>query len=218
MPLVITSLGAVAELVEAVHGYGGVVFHDVINARHGRSAARAGVDGLIAVSAGAGGHAGVTHPFALIAELRSFCAGTIVLAGALNTGAQIAAARIAGADMAYLGTRFLATRESLVSEAQKRMVVEAAAADVIYTPSISGVAANFLRPSVAAAGLDPDNLPSAEEMDITSEASAWRDIWSAGQGVGGIADIPPARELVARLIAEYRAAMAAAAADPFAKG
>ena len=216
VPLIITSLGAVAELVDAVHGYGGVVFHDVINARHGRSAARAGVDGLIAVSAGAGGHAGITNPFALIAELRSFFGGTIVLAGAINTGAQIAAARLAGADMAYLGTRFIATREALVSEAQKRMVVESTSADVIYTPSISGVAANFLRPSVAAAGLDPDNLPSAEAMDITSEASAWRDIWSAGQGCGGIADIPGAGELVGRLVAEYRAAMAFAAADPFA--
>lgn len=217
VPLVITSLGAVADLVDAVHGYGGVVFHDVINARHGRSAARAGVDGLIAVAAGAGGHAGVTSPFALVTELRSFFAGTIVLAGAINTGAQIAAARLMGADMAYLGTRFLATRESLVPQAHKQMVVDATSADVVYTPSISGVAANFLRPSIAAAGLDPDNLPSAEEMDITSEASAWRDIWSAGQGVGGIADIPPAGELVARLIEEYRAAMAAAAADPFAR-
>lgn len=216
VPLVITSLGAVSELVDAVHGYGGVVFHDVINARHGRSAARAGVDGLIAVAAGAGGHAGTTNPFALVSELRSFFAGTIVLAGAINTGAQIAAARLMGADMAYLGTRFLVTRESLVSEAQKRMVVESGAADVIYTPSISGVAANFLRASIAAAGLDPDNLPSPEDMDITSEASAWRDIWSAGQGAGGIHDIPGAADLVARLREEYRAAMAAAAADPFA--
>lgn len=218
VPLVITSLGAVADLVTAVHGYGGVVFHDVINARHGRSAARAGVDGLIAVSAGAGGHAGITNPFALVAELRSFFPGTIVLAGTINTGAQIAAARLAGADMAYLGTRFLTTQEALVPQAHKQMVVESSSADVVYTASISGVAANFLRPSIAAAGLDPDNLPSAEAMDITSEASAWRDIWSAGQGVGGIADIPPAGELVARLIAEYRAAIAAAAADPFAQG
>lgn len=216
VPLVITSLGAVSELVDAVHGYGGVVFHDVINARHGRKAAGAGVDGLIAVAAGAGGHAGTINPFALVTELRSFFAGTIVLAGAINTGAQIAAARLMGADMAYMGTRFLVTRESLVPEAQKRMVVESAAADVIYTPDISGVAANFLRASIAAAGLDPDNLPSAEDMDITSEASAWRDIWSAGQGVGGIHDIPGAGELVARLREEYRAAMAAAAADPFA--
>ena len=218
VPLVITSLGAVADLVTAVHGYGGVVFHDVINARHGRSAARAGVDGLIAVAAGAGGHAGVTNPFALIAELRSFFAGTIVLAGAINTGAQIAAARIAGADMAYLGTRFLATRESLVVPAYKQMVVESAAADVVYTPGISGVNANFLRASIAAAGLDPDNLPEPGHMDMANEARAWRDIWSAGQGVGGISDIPPAGELVARLIAEYRAAMQAAAADPFARG
>lgn len=216
VPLVITSLGAVSELVEAVQGYGGVVFHDVINARHGRKAAGAGVDGLIAVAAGAGGHAGTTSPFALVSELRSFFAGTIVLAGAINTGAQIAAARLMGADMAYLGTRFLATRESLVPEAQKRMVVESAAADVIHTPAISGVAANFLRASIAASGLDPDNLPEPGHMDMANEARAWRDIWSAGQGVGGIHDIPAAGELVTRLHEEYRAAMAAAAADPFA--
>lgn len=216
VPLVITSLGAVSALVDAVHGYGGVVFHDVINARHGRSAARAGVDGLIAVSAGAGGHAGVTNPFSLIAELRSFFDGTIILAGAINTGAQIAAARIAGADMAYLGTRFLTTKEAMVPHEHKQMVVDSVAADVVYTPSISGINANFLRASIAAAGLDPDNLPPPAEMDMVNEARAWRDIWSAGQGVGGIDDIPGAGELVARLIAEYHAAMAAAAADPFA--
>lgn len=217
VPLVITSLGAVHELVEAVQGYGGVVFHDVINARHGRKAAGAGVDGLIAVAAGAGGHAGTTSPFALVAELRSFFAGTIVLAGAINTGAQIAAARLMGADMAYLGTRFLATRESLVPQAHKQMVVESSAADVIYTPSISGVNANFLRASIAASGLDPDNLPEPGHMDMANEARAWKDIWSAGQGVGGIADIAGAGELVTRLAGEYRAAMAAAAADPFAQ-
>ena len=205
VPLVITSLGAVKDLVDAVHGYGGVVFHDVINARHGRSAARAGVDGLIAVCAGAGGHAGLTNPFALITELRSFFAGTIVLAGAINTGAQVAAARLAGADLAYMGTRFLATRESLVSDAQKQMVVDSAAADVIYTPSISGINASFLRASIAEAGLDPDNLPAPGELDMTTEAHAWKDIWSAGQGVGGIEDIPHAADLVERLIVEYRA-------------
>lgn len=218
VPLVITSLGAVKDLVDAVHGYGGVVFHDVINARHGRSAARAGVDGLIAVCAGAGGHAGVTNPFALITELRSFFAGTLVLAGAINTGAQVAAARLAGADLAYMGTRFLATRESLVSEAQKQMVVESEAADVVYTPSISGINASFLRASIAAAGLDPDALPPPGDLDMANEARAWKDIWSAGQGVGGITDIPHAGDLVARLIAEYRTAMQAAAADPFAQG
>ena len=217
VPLVITSLGAVKDLVDAVHGYGGVVFHDVINARHGRSAARAGVDGLIAVSAGAGGHGGLTNPFALITELRSFFAGTIILAGTMNTGAQIAAARLAGADMAYLGTRFLATRESLVSEAQKQMVVDSVAADVVYTPSISGINANFLRASIEASGLDPDALPPPGALDMANEARAWKDIWSAGQGVGGITDIPGAGELVERLITEYRAAMAAAATDPFAR-
>lgn len=215
VPLIITSLGAVKDLVDEVHSYGGVVFHDVINARHGRSANRAGVDGLIAVSAGAGGHAGVTNPFALLSELRSFFDGTLVLAGALNTGAQVAAARLAGADLAYMGTRFIATRESIVSDKQKQMMLDSEAADVIYTPSISGINASFLRASIAEAGLDPDNLPAPGELDMTTEAHAWKDIWSAGQGVGGIQDVPHVADLVARIAEEYRAAMAAAAADPF---
>ena len=215
VPLVITSLGAVSELVEAVHGYGGLVFHDVINRRHAEKAAAAGVDGIIAVAAGAGGHAGTLSPFALVAEIRAVFDGTLVLGGAINTGAEIAAARMMGADMAYLGTRYLATREAMVEPGYKRMVVDAQAADILYTPNISGVNANFLRPSMIAARLDPDNLPAHGALDMASEARAWKTVWSAGHGVGGIHDLPGAGDLTRRLIVEYRAAITAARSDPF---
>lgn len=216
VPLIITSLGAVPDVVQAVHSYGGLVFHDVISRRHAEKAAQAGVDGIIAVAAGAGGHAGTLSPFALIPEIRSFFDGTIVLSGAMSTGDQIAAARVMGADMAYLGTRFLATREASITEEQKRMTVEARSADIFYTPAISGVAANFLRPSLLAAGLDPDNLVSHGAMDLGNEAKAWKTVWSAGQGVASLKDIPGAAELCERLIAEYAKAMTQAGRDPFA--
>lgn len=216
VPLIITSLGAVPDVVNAVHSYGGLVFHDVINRRHAEKAAEAGVDGIIAVTAGAGGHAGMLSPFALIPEIRSFFDGTIILSGAMSTGDQIAAARVMGADMAYLGTRFLATKEATISEEQKRMTVAARAADIFYTPAISGVAANFLRPSLVAAGLDPDNLVSHGAMDLGNEAKAWKTVWSAGQGVASLKDVPGAAELCERLIAEYAQAMARAGSDPFA--
>lgn len=217
VPLIITSLGAVRDVVDAVHSYGGLVFHDVINRRHAEKAAEAGVDGIIAVCAGAGGHAGTMSPFALAGEIASFFSGTIVLSGAMSTGAQIAAARMMGADLAYLGTRFIATRESLAPQGFKQMIVECTAADIVYTPNISGVHANFMRPSLVAAGLDPDNIPSHGALDMHNEAKAWRDFWSAGQGVGTINDVPAAAELCERLIREYRAAMDAAAHDPFAQ-
>lgn len=218
VPLVITSLGAAPEVISAVQSYGGLVFHDVISRRHAEKAAAAGVDGIIAVAAGAGGHAGAVSPFALVSEIRQVFGGTIVLGGAINTGAQIAAARVMGADMAYLGTRFIATREATVPDAQKQMMLGAQAADILYTSAISGVLANFMRPSIIAAGLDPDNLPHHGKLDLNAEAKAWSTIWSAGQGVGGIADLPAAADLCARLMAEYRAAMQAAAHDPFAAG
>lgn len=204
VPLVITSLGAVRDVVDAVHSYGGLVFHDVINRRHAEKAAEAGVDGIIAVCAGAGGHAGTMSPFALVPEIRSFFNGTIALAGALSTGAHIASARALGADLAYLGTRFIATRESLVPESYKQMIVSGRAADIVYTPAISGVPASFLRPSMLAADLDPENLPPHGKMDLGSEAKAWKTVWSAGQGVGSIADVPAAADLIARLEQEYR--------------
>ena len=208
VPIVITSLGAVSELVAAVHGYGGVVLHDVINVRHAQKAAEAGVDGIIAVCAGAGGHGGTLSPFALVPEIRSFFDGLIVLSGAISRGEQILAARALGADMAYLGTRFIATRESLAAEAYKQMLLESAAADIVYTPNVSGVWANFLRPSLVANHLDPDAPPGDHKLDMADEARAWKTIWSAGQGVGSVRDVPGAGELCARLKAEYDAALA----------
>jgi nitronate monooxygenase len=206
VPLVITSLGAVSELVDAVHSYGGLVFHDVINIRHAEKAAEANVDGLIAVCAGAGGHAGTLSPFALVPEIRSFFDKTILLSGVLSTGRHIAAALMLGADLAYLGTRFIATKESLADESFKRMIVLARARDIVYTPAISGVHGNFLRESMIEAGLDPDNLPPKPEMNMDRESRekrAWKHIWSAGQGVGSIDDVPSVSELVARLRREY---------------
>jgi nitronate monooxygenase len=208
-PLVITSLGAVKEIVDAVHSYGGLVFHDVINRRHAEKAAEAGVDGIIAVCAGAGGHAGLLSPFALVPEIRSFFSGTIVLAGAMSRGGHILAAQAIGADLAYMGTRFIATAESMASDGFKQMIVTSSAADVMYTPAISGVNANFLTPSIVAAGLDPANLPTDTKIDMENEARAWKDVWSAGQGVGSIEDAPSAADLCARLGEEYRAAKAA---------
>ncbi|MFY8153577.1 MAG: NAD(P)H-dependent flavin oxidoreductase, partial [Hyphomicrobiales bacterium] len=211
VPLVITSLGAVPDLVKAVHGYGGLVFHDVISLRHAQKAAEAGVDGIIAVAAGAGGHAGTMSPFALVSEIRRFFAGTIVLAGAISNGAQIAAAQMMGADLAYLGTRFIATTESMADTEYKAMLLRSQASDILYTPAISGVNANFMRESIQAAGLDPDNLTGHGKLDLGNEAKVWKTIWSAGQGVGAIEDVPTTAELGARLLAEYRQARASLA-------
>jgi nitronate monooxygenase len=210
VPFVITSLGAVSEVVDAIHGYGGLVFHDVINLRHAQKAAEAGVDGLIAVSAGAGGHAGTYNPFAFLHEIRQFYQGTIILSGAMSTGAHVVAARAAGADFAYLGTRFIATTESRAPEDYKQMILAATAKDIVYTNAISGVNGNFLSASLEAAGLDPANLPEFNrELHLgSSEKRAWKNIWSAGQGVGAIQDVPSTAELVARLRREYAAAIA----------
>jgi nitronate monooxygenase len=217
VPVVITSLGAVNEVVQAVQAYGGIVFHDVISRRHGEKAAEAGVDGVIGVAAGAGGHAGTMSPFALMAELRQVFGGCLVLAGAINSGAQILAARAMGADMVSIGSRFIATREAQVSAEQKAMMVASRAADVLYTAAISGVPANFLKPSLIANGLDIGKLPDDGKMDLGHEAKAWKTVWSAGQGVGGIGDVPGAFELCQRLIAEYAEARGRIAADPYPK-
>ena len=213
VPIIITSLGAVSDLVEAVHGYGGIVLHDVINLRHARKAAAAGVDGLIAVSAGAGGHTGQASPFALIHEIRAFYDGMILLSGSLSTGADIAAAQMMGADYAYMGTRFIATRESMSPEDYKDMVVNAKAADIVSTKAVTGVNANFMAQSLEQAGIDIETLPEHGEVDINEElgealmesntSKPWRDIWSAGHGVGSIDDIPSVAELVQRLKVEY---------------
>ena len=213
VPIVITSLGAVKEVVDAVHSYGGLVFHDVTTRRHAEKAAQAGVDGLIAVAAGAGGHAGTWSPFALIAEIRQFFDKTLLLAGCLNRGHEILAAQLLGADLAYLGTRFIATQENNATTAYKQMIVDAKAADIIHTPAVSGVPASFMRRSLELAGYDLDQLQNKAEVNygeklkpITDEAKAWKTVWSAGQGVGAIGDLPTVEALVARLDREYRAA------------
>ncbi|SMF04610.1 nitronate monooxygenase [Tistlia consotensis] len=208
VPLVVTSLGLMPEVIQAIQGYGGVIFHDVINLRHGAKAAAAGVDGIIAICAGAGGHAGALSPFAALAELRRLFDGPLILGGVMSDGRQVAAARLMGADLAYLGTRIIATRESLAPEAQKRMILEAHADDIVYTPAVSSVAGNFLRPSMLAAGLDPDDLRPRPEIDFgTREIKAWKQVWAAGQGVGSIDDLPSAAELCERLIRDYRTAL-----------
>lgn len=205
VPLIITSLGAVRDVVDAVHGYGGVVFHDIANVRHARKAAEAGVDGLILVANGAGGHAGVVNPFALIEEVRSFYDGTLILSGCLSTGRDIAATRMLGADFAYMGTRFISTTESMAQGEYKQMIVEAGASDITYTPAVSGIPANFLTPSLIENGIDPKSLPE-HKLDMADEAKAWKTVWSAGQGSGGVHDVLPVASLVARMQQEYRQA------------
>jgi nitronate monooxygenase len=214
VPFIVTSLGAVPDLVKAVHGYGGIVFHDIISLRHAHKAAEAGVDGLIAVCAGAGGHAGAASPFALASEIRRFFDGTLLLAGAISDGRQVAAALLMGADLAWMGSRFIATRESLAPEAYKQMMLEATAADIVYTDAVSGVPANFLRKSLEAndfdvAALMKRGLGSGKLKDLGDEARAWKTIWSAGQGVGTIDDVPSTAELCARLKSEFDAACVA---------
>lgn len=207
VPLVITSLGAVAELVDAVQSYGGVVFHDVIKLRHAQKAAAAGVDGLIAVSAGAGGHAGFLNPLAWVHEIRQFFDGTVLLSGAISTGAQVAAAQAMGADLAYMGTRFINTNESAAPDHFREMIVTGYAEDIVYTPEVSGVHANFLRKSLEENGFDVDSLMGmggkADLKGANEEAKAWKTVWSAGQGVGAIDDVPSTADLCARLKAEY---------------
>lgn len=211
VPIVITSLGAVKEVVDAVHGYGGLVFHDVTTRRHAEKAAEAGVDGLIAVAAGAGGHAGTWSPFALAAEIRQFFDKTLLLAGCLNHGHEILAAQMLGADLAYMGTRFIATAESQAPGAYKQMLLDSHAADIVHTPAVSGVPASFLRPSLEQAGYDMNAIKGGHEQGklkpIDDEAKAWKTVWSAGQGVGSIDDLPSASALIGRLHDEYRDAL-----------
>ncbi|UAK24513.1 NAD(P)H-dependent flavin oxidoreductase [Sphingomonas nostoxanthinifaciens] len=205
VPLVITSLGAVPDVVAAVHSYGGLVFHDVTNLRHAEKAIAAGVDGIVAVAAGAGGHAGTLSPFALVAELRAMFDGTIVLSGAMSEGRHIAAAEVMGADLAYLGTHFITAAESMASPEQKAMMLASHAADIVYTDTVSGIPANFLGPSLAA------HQGHAGALDLDAEAKAWRDVWSAGHGVGGARAVRAAAEIAAELIAGYRVARTACA-------
>ena len=213
VPLIITSLRAPNEIVPQVHAYGGQVFHDVISVRHAEKALEAGVDGLILVCAGAGGHAGMLSPFALVGEIRKFYDGPLALSGAITNGSAVLAAQAMGADFAYVGTRFIATREANAIEGYKQAIVGSAAVDVVYTPFFTGVHGNYLKKSIVASGLDPDNLPDKDKtaMDFGSAvaAKAWKDIWGAGQGVGTIDDVPSTAELIARMKQEYRAAKAA---------
>jgi nitronate monooxygenase len=211
VPIIISSLRAPPpEMLDAIHGYGGIVLHDVISIRHANKALEAGVDGLILVAAGAGGHAGALSPFALVGEVRKFFAGPIALSGAIATGDAILAAQAMGADFAYIGSRWLATRESNIDEAYRRAILESTAADVIYTNLFTGVHGNYLKKSIVAAGLDPDNLPVADKSKMNfgsgGKVKAWRDIWGAGQGVGLMDDVPGVAQMVERLKAEYAAA------------
>ena len=214
VPLVITSLGAVSELVDAVHSYGGLVYHDVTNRRHAEKAAAAGVDGLICVAAGAGGHAGTLNPIPFLAEMRSFFDGTLLLSGCMSTGQDVAAALQMGADLAYLGTRFINTDESRADEGYRQMIIDSKVGDIVYTAAVSGVPASFLRPSLEAMGITKEMWSSAAKIDFgkeldaaQAEAKAWKTVWSAGQGVTTIHDVLPVAELVTRLRTEFRTAI-----------
>ncbi len=214
VPIFITSLRAPPkEMIDAVHAYGGVVLHDVINLRHAQKALEAGVDGLILVAAGAGGHAGMLSPFALVGEVRRIFDGPIVLSGSIATGDAILAAQAMGADLAYVGTRFIATQEAHAAEIYKNAIVDASASDIVYTNLFTGVHGNYIKQSILNAGLDPDNLPESDKSamnfgDGGAKAKAWKDIWGAGQGVGLMNDVPSVAELIARLKTEYQGARA----------
>jgi nitronate monooxygenase len=212
VPIIITSLRPPEEIVTAAHSYGGLVYHDVISVRHAKKAAEQGVDGLILVCAGAGGHAGTLSPFALVREVREFFDGTIILSGAIGSGSAVASSLALGADLAYMGTRFIATEEANADQAYKEMLIESAASDIVYSSLFTGVHGNYLGPSIEKAGLDPVNLPEADKTSMNfgsggnTEAKAWKDIWGSGQGIGSIKDSPTVQALVDQLKLEYLAA------------
>ena len=212
VPIIITSLRPPAEVVEAAHSYGGLVYHDVISVRHAKKAAEQGVDGLILVCAGAGGHAGALSPFALLREVKKWFDGTIILSDSIGDGHSVASAITLGADFAYLGTRFIATQEANADSEYKRMLEASAAEDIIYSSLFTGVHGNYLKPSIKNAGLDPDNLPDADKSAMNfgsggnTDSKAWKDIWGSGQGIGGIEDSPSVSELVGRIKSEYMSA------------
>lgn len=214
VPIVITSLGAVPEVNQAIHSYGGIVLHDIINNRHANSAIRKGADGLIAVAAGAGGHAGTLSPFALVQEIREWFDGPLLLAGAIATGGAVLAAQAMGADLAYVGSPFIATHEARASDDYKQAIADNGAEAIVYTNLFTGVHGNYLKPSIVKAGLDPENLPQSDpsKMDFGSGgntgAKAWKDIWGCGQGIGAVKSVVSTEALVNRLKAEYAAAKA----------
>lgn len=209
VPIIITSLRPPEEVVTAAHSYGGVVFHDVINVKHAKKAAQQGVDGLILVCSGAGGHAGTLSPFALVREVKEWFDGTVLLSGAISDGHGIAGAQAMGADLAYMGSRFIATEEANADAGYKEMLQASTAEDIVYSNLFTGVHGNYLAPSIEAAGLDPNNLPEADKSKMNfgsggnQKSKAWKDIWGCGQGIGSIKDAPPTAELVARLKQEY---------------
>ena len=209
VPIIITSLRPPAEVVEAAHSYGGLVFHDVINVRHAKKAASMGVDGLILVCAGAGGHAGALSTFALLREVKSWFDGTIILSGSIGDGYSVASALALGADFAYLGTRFIATHEANAEPEYKQMLIESSANDIVYSSLFTGVLGNYLKPSIQNAGLDPNNLPSANKTSMNfgsggnTDSKAWKDIWGSGQGIGLIEDAPTVESLVERIRSEF---------------
>ena len=215
VPIIITSLRPPAEVVKATHSYGGLVFHDVINVRHAKKAADMGVDGLILVCAGAGGHAGALSPFALLREVKSWFDGTIILSGSIGDGYSVASALALGADFAYLGTRFIATHEANAEPEYKQMLIESSANDIVYSNLFTGVLGNYLKPSIQNSGLDPDNLPTADKSAMNfgsggnTDSKAWKDIWGSGQGIGLIEDAPTVEELVERLKSEFTEAASA---------
>jgi nitronate monooxygenase len=212
VPVIITSLRPPIEIVKAAHSYGGLVFHDVINIRHAKKAAAQGVDGLILVCAGAGGHAGTLSPFSLVREVKEWFDGTILLSGSISDGHSVASALALGADLAYLGTRFVATQEANASSGYKDMLVESTANDIVYSSLFSGVHGNYLKPSIAKAGLNPDDLPSGDKSKMNfgsggnTKLKAWKDIWGSGQGIGSIKDVPTVADLVDSLEMEYEVA------------
>ena len=212
VPIIITSLRPPLEIVEAAHSYGGVVFHDVINVRHAKKAAEQGVDGLILVCAGAGGHAGTHSPFALVREVKEWFDGTILLSGSISDGHSIASSLALGADLAYIGTRFIATKEANADQKYKDMLIESSASDIVYSSLFTGVNGNYLKPSIEKAGLDPDNLPGADKSKMNfgsggnTKSKAWKDIWGSGQGIGSIKSDPTVQELVNELIEQYEQA------------
>ena len=212
VPIIITSLRPPEELVQAAHSYGGLVYHDVINVRHAKKAAEQGVDGLILVCAGAGGHAGALSPFALLREVKEWFDGTVILSGSIGDGYSVASSLALGADFAYMGTRFIATKEANADQGYKQMLIESAADDIVYSSLFTGVSGNYLKPSIKNAGLDPENLPDADKSSMNfgsggnTDAKAWKDIWGSGQGIGGIKDDPSVEDLVTRLKEEYNQA------------
>ncbi|MEN9932417.1 MAG: hypothetical protein RIS17_990 [Pseudomonadota bacterium] len=222
VPMIITSLGAREDVNAAIHSYGGIVMHDVINDKFARKAVEKGADGLIAVAAGAGGHAGTTSPFALIQEIREWFDGPLALSGSIATGDAVLAAQAMGADFGYIGSAFIATEEARAADGYKQMITESASSDIVYSNLFTGVHGNYLRPSIVAAGMDPDNLPTSDPSAMNfgsggnTDAKAWKDIWGCGQGIGAVKEVLPAAALVARLVREYDAAKARIGIGPVA--